>query len=95
MIDQLLARAETDLEIATRRRDLALALAADWSYWAPLLGGAAGREPPAQAPGTARGPRARPSRPRGGAIGMQAVRRAVRAARQRPAPGVLQPRVPH
>jgi hypothetical protein len=41
MIEQLLARAEADLEIATRRRDLAAALAADWAYWAPLFNGAA------------------------------------------------------
>jgi hypothetical protein len=41
MIEQLLARAEADLEIATRRRDLAAALAADWAYWAPLLNGSA------------------------------------------------------
>jgi hypothetical protein len=39
MIEQLLARAEADLEIATRRRDLAAALAADWEYWECLLNG--------------------------------------------------------
>ena len=38
-IDQLLARAEQDLEIASRRREIAAALAADWAYWSRLLNG--------------------------------------------------------
>jgi hypothetical protein len=42
MIDQLLAQAEADLEIAIKRREIAAALAADWSYWAPLLNGSQG-----------------------------------------------------
>jgi hypothetical protein len=37
MIDQLLARTETDLAAATRRHELALALAADWSWWGEVL----------------------------------------------------------
>jgi hypothetical protein len=57
MIDQLLARAEADLEVATRRREIAQPLAADWAYWAPLLGGATvpqdAREAVAKPPGLA------------------------------------------
>jgi hypothetical protein len=41
MIEQLLAQAEAALELATRRRELLQALAADWAYWGPLLTGAA------------------------------------------------------
>jgi hypothetical protein len=40
MIDQLISRAEADLERAAKRHEIAQALAADWTYWAPLLVGA-------------------------------------------------------
>jgi hypothetical protein len=42
MLEQLLARAEADLDLARRRLEIAQALTADWSYWAPLLNGTAG-----------------------------------------------------
>jgi hypothetical protein len=41
MIDEILARAEADYERATRRRKIAQALAEDWAWWGPLLGGTA------------------------------------------------------
>jgi hypothetical protein len=61
MIDELLARAEADYERATRRRKIAQALAEDWAWWGPLLGGTAAPEgahdavaqPPAQGKATA------------------------------------------
>jgi hypothetical protein len=57
MIDQLLAQAERDLEIAARRREIAQAIAADWDWWRPALTGAVDpaerretvAEPPARA----------------------------------------------
>jgi hypothetical protein len=40
MIDQLLARAEADLEVATRRREIAQTIAPDWAWWGPLFNSA-------------------------------------------------------
>jgi hypothetical protein len=37
--DQLLAQAEADLEVATRRREIAQAIAADWGWWSSALNG--------------------------------------------------------
>jgi hypothetical protein len=56
MIDKILVRAEADYERATRRRKIAQALAEDWAWWGPLLGGTAApveardavAQPPAQ-----------------------------------------------
>jgi hypothetical protein len=39
--DQLLARTEADLEVATRRREIAQAIAADWGWWSSALTGTA------------------------------------------------------
>jgi hypothetical protein len=63
MIDQLLAQAEDDLERAARRRDLAQALAADWSYWAPILTGSQDCPPAAQEASVERRPAAEPPVP--------------------------------
>jgi hypothetical protein len=68
MIEQLLARAEADLEVATRRREIAAALAADWAYWAPLLNGAT--EPVQRRPAVAGPPvLAEPAAPAGEPLG--------------------------
>jgi hypothetical protein len=40
VIDELLARAEREFELARRRREMAFAIAADWAWWGPALNAA-------------------------------------------------------
>jgi hypothetical protein len=82
MIDQLLARAEADLEVATRRREIAQTIAPDWAWWGPLFNSAVvpqdEREAVAGPPPLGGARRARPGRHR-----VPAMRRPDTASEER------------
>jgi hypothetical protein len=100
LIDEILARAELELERAQQRRRIALEIAADADWWEGALAGA--REPVERdRPLSGRGRTGRPclacsSGPGGTAIGMPAVWGAAAAAvpHGRPRPALLFNQVP-